>query len=205
MFIFDLKYLDFDPKYLEAEFFKLFASFYGKKYDCLRSRMLIFDLKWLNFEMKISKIPEGLTQSKNWYLFTPPNSECLYLEFKARCDILIWTNQRAFARYLETINALFRCDRWLITWLDHGLSDLWYHVASSRIPISQWSAAIYYQHWNWSNFTRFSGSKPEIRNFIKILDSVKSYFRLKSQNFLEKKPKSFLIKKACYVYVFTFS
>ena len=151
--------------------------------------MKICDLKWLNFEIKISKIPEGLTQSKNWYLFTPPNSECLYLEFKARCDILIWTNQRAFARYLETINALFRCDRWLITWLDHGLSDLWYHVASSRIPISQWSAAIYYQHWNWSDFTRFSGSKPEIRNFIKCWIRKRAIFDEKVKISMKKTQK----------------
>ena len=56
------------------------------------------------------------------------------------------------------INALFRCDRWIfITWLDHGLSDLWNHVACTRILFSQWSAANYYQHRKWSDFTRFSG------------------------------------------------
>ena len=152
-----------------------------------------FNLKWLNCEIKISKIPEGLTQSKNWYLFTPPNSECLYLEFKARCEILIWTNQRAFARYLETINALFRCDRWLITCLDRGSSDLSNHVVSSRILFSQWSAAIYYQHWNWSDFTRFSGSKPEIQNFINFRNGKKLYglFQFLDKNF----PKIFIWRK----------
>ena len=153
-----------------------------------------FNLKWLNCEIKISKIPEGLTQSKNWYLFTPPNSECLYLEFKARCEILIWTNQRAFARYLETINALFRCDRWLITCLDRGSSDLSNHVVSSRILFSQWSAAIYYQHWNWSDFTRFSGSKPEIQNFTKF--KIRKNFWLAYSNFTIEIPQKYLIKES---------
>ena len=118
---------------------------------------------------KISQ--EGLTPSKNWYLFSPPNSECFYLEFKARCDILIWTYQKALARYLETINALFRCDRWFfITWFDHGLSDLWDHVACTRILFSQWSAANYYQHRKWSDFTRLSGPTSGW-NFTRLLKS----------------------------------